>query len=171
MLFPWHRVEEKNGKRKAQVAAGAGALWGSGDAQASTARPRALFRFNGSHGFALAAGTPGRQPPPAFEGAVGRRAEQGTYEPRHRCSPPGAPAVIRGLSALPLSGSADDPLRSGTFLGSAAAQRARGASSRTVDSSVSFGPKSVDSSISFPTKSVDSSGSFPTTSVDSSVSF
>ena len=83
----------------------------------------------------MAAGTPGRQPPPAFEGAVGRRAEQGTYEPRHRCSPPGAPAVIRGSSALPLSGSADDPLRSGTFLGSAAAQRARGASSRTVDSS------------------------------------
>ena len=118
------------GKRKAQVAAGAGALWGSGDAQASTVRPRALFRFNGSHGFALAAGTPGRQPPPAFEGAVGRRSQQGTYEPRHRCSPPGAPAVTRGSSALPLSGSAGGVLRSGAFLGSAAAQRARGASSR-----------------------------------------
>ena len=58
---------------------------------------------------------------------MGRRAEQGTYEPRHRCSPPGAPAVIRGSSALPLSGSAGGALRSGTFLGSAAAQRARGA--------------------------------------------
>ena len=59
MLFPWHRVEEKNGKRKAQMAAGAGALWGSGDAQASTARPRAVFRFNGSHGLLWRRGRPG----------------------------------------------------------------------------------------------------------------
>ena len=50
---------KKIGKRKAEVAAGAGALWGSGDAQASTAGPRAVFRFSGSHGLLWRRGRPG----------------------------------------------------------------------------------------------------------------
>ena len=41
------------------MAAGAGALWGSGDAQASTAGPRAVFRFSGSHGLLWRRGRPG----------------------------------------------------------------------------------------------------------------